>query len=65
MAVEGLPPLRVLLERIIDGGGLGFEEASAVADAILEGRLDDVDVAALLVAMRARGETSEEVAGFA
>ncbi len=65
MAVEGLPPLRVLLEKIVDGSGLGFEEASAVADAILEGRLDDVDVAALLVAMRARGETSEEVAGFA
>ena len=62
---EGLPPLRALLEEIIEGQGLGLDTARAVADAILEKRLDDLDVAALLVAMRARGETSSEVAGFA
>ena len=60
-----LPGLPELLTRIIEGGGLGLEEARRVADAVLEGSLGDLEIAALLVAMRARGETSEEIAGFA
>jgi len=65
VVAEGLPGLPELLARIIEGEGLGFEEARRVADAMLGGGLDDLDIAALLVAMRARGETSDEVAGFA
>ena len=60
-----MPGLRELLEKIVDGPGLSLEEAKSLADSMLEGGLDDLDIAALLVAMRARGETSSEVAGFA
>jgi len=57
--------LPALLGKIVEGEGLSRAEAKAVADSMLEGGLDDLEVAALLVAMRARGETSSEVAGFA
>jgi len=54
-----------LLEKIVEGPGLSRAEARAAADAMLGGGLEDLDIAALLVAMRARGETAEEIAGFA
>ncbi|GAB6148151.1 anthranilate phosphoribosyltransferase [Stetteria hydrogenophila] len=49
----------------ITRGSLGFEEAKRLAAAMLEGELDDVGVAAVLAALKARGERPEEVAGFA
>ena len=52
-----------VLERIIRGP-LGFDEAKEIAYSMLEGRLDDVGKAAILVALRVRGEAPEEVAGF-
>ncbi len=54
-----------LLEKIIDGPGLSIEEARRVALSMLEGGLDDVGIAAVLVALRAKGETPDVVAGFA
>jgi anthranilate phosphoribosyltransferase len=46
-------------------GSLGMEGAREVALAMLDGRLTDVQVAGILAALAARGETAEEVAGFA
>lgn len=57
--------LRSVLEHIISGRDLAFEEAYEIATAMLRREIDDVGIAALLVALRAKGEASSEIAGFA
>jgi anthranilate phosphoribosyltransferase len=44
---------------------LSREEASALMQSILAGQASDIELAALLGALAARGETSAEIAGFA
>jgi anthranilate phosphoribosyltransferase len=44
---------------------LSREEASALMQSILAGHASDIELAALLGALAARGETSAEIAGFA
>jgi anthranilate phosphoribosyltransferase len=44
---------------------LSRPEASALMENILHGHASDIELAALLGAMAARGETSAEIAGFA
>ncbi len=53
-----------LLKRLSGGETLSLEEAYLLAREILSGGLSDVAIAAALTAMRCRGETAEEVAGF-
>src|SRR5579864_7076001 len=44
---------------------LSREEARAVMDEVLTGKCTDVQIAALLVALHMKGETVEEIVGFA
>jgi anthranilate phosphoribosyltransferase len=53
-----------LLKRLSGGEALSLDEAYLLAREILSGGLSDVAIAAALTAMRCRGETAEEVAGF-
>ncbi len=53
-----------LLETLVERD-LTLEESRRAALAMLRGELDDVGIAAILVALRVRGETPDEVAGFA
>jgi anthranilate phosphoribosyltransferase len=53
-----------LLKRLASGETLSLDESYLLAREILSGSLSDVAVAAVLTAMRCRGETAEEVAGF-
>jgi anthranilate phosphoribosyltransferase len=53
-----------LLKRLSGGETLSLDEAYLLAREILSGGLSDVAIAAVLTAMRCRGETAEEVAGF-
>jgi len=53
----------LLLRRVTEGGVLSREEARRAIGEIAEGRVGDVETAALLVAWKTRGETPEEVAG--
>ncbi len=53
-----------LLKRLSSGEALSLDEAYLLAREILSGGLSDVAIAAALTAMRCRGETAEEVAGF-
>jgi anthranilate phosphoribosyltransferase len=53
-----------LLKRLSSGETLSLDEAYLLAREILSGSLSDVAIAAVLTAMRCRGETAEEVAGF-
>jgi anthranilate phosphoribosyltransferase len=44
---------------------LGLEEARAVMAEVLTGKCTDAQIAALLIALRMKGETVEEIVGFA
>jgi anthranilate phosphoribosyltransferase len=52
------------IERVTDGEDLTQEEARAAASAVFEGATE-AQIGALLAALRAKGETETEIAGFA
>lgn len=56
---------RVLLERLIGREDLAREEARDWMSAVMEGQVCEVAIAAFLTALRAKGETPEEIAGLA
>jgi len=59
-------PIQNELRRILEQREtLSRPEASALMESILAGRASDIELAALLGALAARGETSAEIAGFA
>jgi anthranilate phosphoribosyltransferase len=53
------------LRRLADKQDLTREEASCLLDQLVAGGIDDVKVAAFLMGMRVKGETADEIAGFA
>ena len=55
--------LTQLIGRAAAGNRLSAEEAEAAFVEVMEGRASPVQLAALLVAMRVRGETPQEIAG--
>lgn len=50
---------------ITGGGSLGREEARMVMDEIMEGEATHAQIGSLVTALRMKGETSEEITGFA
>jgi len=54
-----------LLDRVLDGGSLARAEAAEAMGLVMDGALGPARIAALLAALRAKGETFEEIAGFA
>jgi len=56
---------KILLNRLLAGKDLSSGEMEAFIGAIMDGGIDDVVVAAILVALRAKGETGSEVAAAA
>ena len=56
--------IRALLEKLLRGADLGRDEASALMRAIVSGELSDAQIAGVVVALRAKGETVDEIAGF-
>jgi anthranilate phosphoribosyltransferase len=57
--------LKQALTKVIEGGALTREEAAEVMRVIMQGEAPAVQVAGLLVALRTRGETVDEITGFA
>jgi anthranilate phosphoribosyltransferase len=53
------------IRRVVDGNDLSREEAFAVMDAIMSGQATDAQIAGFLTALRMKGETVEELIGFA
>jgi len=53
------------IQQLIDRQDLMEEEAADVMRQIMEGKATDAQIAALVVALRAKGETVEEITGFA
>lgn len=52
------------LDALIEGSDLTRRDAAALMDVIFEGQVDSTVVAGILVALRAKGETSDELAGM-
>jgi anthranilate phosphoribosyltransferase len=50
---------------VVEGGHLSVDQARAAMGAVMDGEATSAQLAALLVALRMRGETVEELAGFA
>ncbi len=50
-----------ILNKIADGHDLSFDEATYAFSNMMEGKLDDVETAAILVALRTKGECADEV----
>src|SRR3954451_9397096 len=53
------------IRTVVDGGELSANEAAAVMDRIMAGTVTQAQVGALVTALRMRGETVDEIAGFA
>jgi len=57
--------IRECLSKVIEGLDLTQAEAVAVMDDIMSGRCTDAQIAGFLTALRLKGETVEEICGFA
>lgn len=53
------------IKRIVAGGHLGRAEMREVFGAVMDGQTSDVQKSALLIALRMKGETSDEITGAA
>jgi anthranilate phosphoribosyltransferase len=56
--------VRAALATVVEGGNLSLDEARDAMGAVMDGEATQAQLAALLVALRMRGETIEELAGF-
>ena len=57
--------VRAALAAVVDGRSLSLEEARLAMGEVMDGEATPAQLAALLVALRMRGETVDELAGFA
>ncbi len=57
--------IREAIERVLSGEHLDRDGARSVMDRLMSGEVAPVRIAALLTALRAKGETVDEIAGFA
>lgn len=57
--------ITAVLNRVFEGGELERETARNVMGMLMDGELSQMQAAALLAALRTRGETPEEITGFA
>ena len=57
--------VKAALATIVDGGSLSMDEARAAMGDVMDGEATPAQLAALLMGLRMRGETVDELAGFA
>jgi len=57
--------MKQILERLLDGDDLSHDEAFDIMLSIMSGEFDDAQIAGFLMALRAKGETVNEITGFA
>ena len=57
--------VRAALVTIVEGGTLSMDEARGAMGAVMDGEATPAQLAALLMGLRMRGETVDELAGFA
>ncbi|NTW05736.1 MAG: anthranilate phosphoribosyltransferase [Peptococcaceae bacterium] len=54
-----------MLNKLISGGSLSEDESEIMMGLIMDGKVSPAQIGALLIAMRLKGESVEEIAGFA
>lgn len=57
--------INIILEKLLNGIDLTMDESTEVADLIMNGKVNNSQIAAMLTALKIKGETPEEIAGFA
>jgi anthranilate phosphoribosyltransferase len=57
--------MKTAIAAVVDGKNLSREEAQRVAELILSGQASEIEIAGLLTALRMKGETVDEILGFA
>lgn len=57
--------IRHPIKAVVDGRELTSDEAAAAMDAVMSGQVTGAQIGALVTALRMRGETVQEIAGFA
>lgn len=57
--------IKEYLERVIEKENLTFDESFSIMTEIMEGNINNSHMAGFLIGLKSKGETSEEVAGFA
>lgn len=57
--------IKGMLEKVIGGKSFSVDEAKAVMDEIMEGSVNPSLLSGLLIALKTKGESAEEIAGFA
>ena len=57
--------IRGTIQAIVEGRELTLAEATATMDAIMTGQVTSAQIGALVTGLRMRGETEQEIAGFA
>ncbi len=62
---DSLFTIRHAIQCVVDGETLSTDEAGAVMDQIMTGQATGAQIGALVTALRIRGETVDEIAGFA
>ncbi|MEA2195525.1 MAG: anthranilate phosphoribosyltransferase [Solirubrobacteraceae bacterium] len=59
------PVLTPAIDKVASGRHLGVDEAAEVLEVIMAGDASEAQIAGLLIALRTKGETVEEIAGLA
>jgi anthranilate phosphoribosyltransferase len=57
--------MQTAIRKVVDGHSLTEQEACSLATAIMSGQATPAQIAALLIALRMKGETADEITGFA
>ncbi len=57
--------MKEAIAKVVDGKDLTRQEAERVAELILTGQATEIEIAGLLTALRMKGETVDEILGFA
>ncbi|MBT7114154.1 MAG: anthranilate phosphoribosyltransferase, partial [Candidatus Marinimicrobia bacterium] len=57
--------MKQILEQLLDKQNLSRPEAFDIMHSIISGKYDDIQIAGFLIALRAKGETVNEITGFA
>jgi len=63
--MENSELIKEAIKKVVSGGNLSEEEAATVMRLIMSGETSQAQIAALLIAMRLKGETEDEITGFA
>lgn len=57
--------IKSVIQDVVEGGTLSREDAATTMDAVMTGNVTAAQIGALVTALRIRGETIEEITGFA